>query len=492
MELKNNTLPAPKRLGIFKNSLWAVGGNMLQLLFVSFFFIIVARKFETYEFAQFLVATSVYQLIAAFSSMGLGQWFIRKYLKADDQLNLTAKFFKTQIALGLFFYITNILFAYTVYPEGQIRLLSIILGTNIIFDNFINAIRSLNIVDGRQDKTALVMTLDSSFKLLIACLLFINPFSAIVLAVLSIVVRMLTVAIFLKIGSSSSLNLPLILKSKLNLNDLKSLVLENWRFMVIGSVSIIYWRVGNLVISKTLAISNVASYELSFRIFSIFQILPVIAAATIYPRFIHYVNEKDIKGLKQLYSILFFVYTSFAILAYGFIFTFSDFIIPFAFGKNYFDAVSCLQQMFLAFLIMPTVLLQANLIVALGLERRDMQFNVASLFVNIVGCLIAVYHYQSLAAINYAIFISLIVFHALQDIVLISKKILILWHCLVFYFTIFCAIIGFLLLPNMLGKYQFYSLFTVLVMASSLVAYLLSKKVLMRFMSKNMEGVSKL
>jgi uncharacterized membrane protein HdeD (DUF308 family) len=111
--------------------------------------------------------------------MGLGQWFIRKYITDEDKLTLTGKFLKTQLGLGFIFYLINIAFAYGVYNDEQIRLISIILGTNIILDNFINAIKSLNIVEGRQDKTAIIMIIDGFLKLIVGCLLFINPFSAI-------------------------------------------------------------------------------------------------------------------------------------------------------------------------------------------------------------------------------------------------------------------------------------------------------------------------
>jgi O-antigen/teichoic acid export membrane protein len=433
--LNNKSLDFLKS-ALVKNSAWGLISNILQTLFVSLFFVIVARKFSVNEFAEFLISTTVYQLVAAFSSMGLGQWFIRQYVLETDKLTFTSKFLKTQTGLGLLFYLVNILLAFIIYPDGQIRLLCIILGTNIIFDNFINAIRSLNIAEFRQNKTAAILVIDSILKLLVGCLLFISPFSPVMLSVLMILVRILTVGLFIKLGSSNSIGLKLLWNAHISYVDLKQLILKNWQFIVIGSISIIYWRIGNIIISKTLTLSNVAEYEISCRIFSILSILPVIASATIYPQFIKYFNENNYSGLTKFYNTLFLIYTLFSILSYAFIYSFSPMIIPLAFGSGYPGAVVCLQQMFLTFLIFPTVLLQANLIVAIGLEKMDMMFNIISLLFNLAGCLIGLYFFKSLSVINYSILFSFVIFHILQDILLARKQLTGIKNYILFYIVL--------------------------------------------------------
>ena len=59
----------------------------------------------------------------------------------------------------------------------------------------------------------------------------------------------------------------------------------NWRFVVIGSISIVYWTTANIIISKLLTLKDVANYEVSYRIFSIMILIPIIASNTIYPKF---------------------------------------------------------------------------------------------------------------------------------------------------------------------------------------------------------------
>ncbi|WP_448701368.1 oligosaccharide flippase family protein [Mucilaginibacter sp. AW1-3] len=459
---------------LIQNSVWGIAANVLQILFVCLFFAIVARKYSPNEFGSFLISTTVYQIVAAFSSMGLGQWFIRQYVLEDDKVGFISKFFKTQIGLGILFYFVNILLAYLIYPDPHIRLLCIILGTNIIFDNLINAIRTLNIAEGLQKKTAVILVIDGFFKLLVGCLLFIHPFSAAILSVWMIAVRILTLGLFIKLGSSNSITLKLLWLAKISYDDLKILIIKNWQFIVIGSISIVYWKIGNIIISKMLTLANVADYEIAFRIFSILQILPVIASATIYPQFIKYFNERDYAGLKKFYKNIFLFYTFFAITSYAFIYTFAPTIIPLSFGKSYPGAIVCLQQMFLTFLLLPTVLLQANLLVTIGLEKLDMWFNIISLVINVACCLVGLHYIKDLSVVNYAVFGSFLVFHVSQDIVLMRKKLLDVQHCLFFYsailLTVWCCFY--------FGKsspYLFFPVFFAVIILIGLASFLLQK-----------------
>jgi hypothetical protein len=100
--------------------------------------------------------------------------------------------------------------------------------------------------------------------------------------------------------------------------------------------------------------------------------------------------------------------------------------------------------MFLTFLILPTVLLQANLIVAIGLEKLDMWFNIISLIVNVIGCFVGLYLVRELSVINYSVFCSFLVFHILQDVLLIRKKVTTVVHCLAFYIALLLLIITYL------------------------------------------------
>jgi O-antigen/teichoic acid export membrane protein len=448
------------RSQILRNSVWGVFSNILQTLFVGAFFIILARKYAPAQFAEFLIGTTVYQLVASFSSLGLGQWFIRRYASETDKPVLIGKFLRTQLILGFLFYVVNIVLAYMIYPGSLIRILCIILGTNIVFDNFINAIRSLNIAESRQKTTALILIADGFMKLLIASVLFITPLSLISIACLTIAARVFTLALFLIRQRSALYTLKFITSSALSMDDFKHMVLKNWQFIVIGSIAVVYWRIGNVIISKMLTLNDVAAYEIAYRFFSVLQIIPVMAAATVYPRFVAYVNASDSTGLKKFYLLVFTGYSVFAVVMYLFFYSFSQQVVPLLFGSNYPAAAACLQQMFLTFLLMPTVLLQANLIVAMGLESRDMWFNIVSLLMYVGTCLLSLHFDRSLAVVNYSIFLSFVVFHLLQDVLLIKRNIIGLKHPLLFYTGVLTVVVAYRYSTGYVNPYLLFGGFT--------------------------------
>jgi O-antigen/teichoic acid export membrane protein len=454
----SSKFPKSLKSSLVKNSLWGVVANVLQTVFLSLFFVIMARKFVSADFAHFLIASTIYQIMVAFSSMGLGQWFIREFDQAINKADFFGKFLKIQTGLGVLFYALNIGIAFILYPNGQIRWLSIILGSNIIFDNVIYAIKNLNIAEFKQKKTFIVLIIDGFLRLLLGCLLFIYPFSILTLSVFLIILRFLTLNLFIKVGSSNNMGLKIVWQSKVVWDDLKKQILLNWQFVVIGSVSIIYWRIANIIISKMLTLQDVANYEISFRIFSILMILPTIISATIYSQFVKYYNSGNVEAQKKFYQKMLIIYTCFAILSYTFVYSFADIILPFAFGKQYNGAIICLKQMFLTMLIFPTVLLQANLIVAIKFEKIDMWLNLLSLLLNVGGCFIGLFYFRTLSVINYSVFISFLIFHICQNVFLIKKGITNFKSCIGYYFLLLIIISVYVFVA---GRYNSYAVFSV-------------------------------
>src|ERR1700754_4933604 len=88
---------------LFKNSSWGIISQISQMLFLTLFFVILARKYPTEIFAKYIVANAIYQLVTAFSTMGLSQWFIREFIDTVDKDALISKFIKMQIYFGIAF-----------------------------------------------------------------------------------------------------------------------------------------------------------------------------------------------------------------------------------------------------------------------------------------------------------------------------------------------------------------------------------------------------
>ncbi len=424
---------------VFKNSFWGIFSNVFQNILFSIFFIVLARQYSKEDFANYIIANTLYSFVVGFSSLGLGHWFVRELLHTDDKVSLTNKFFKIQFFIGVIFYGVNIILAYSLYSSSLVRNLSLLIGINVIFDNIIYVIRFVNVAEFEQKKTFIILTVEAVLKFLIACVLFFYPISIIYLSVLLIILRLITLNLFIKIGSSDSIHIKQILRVKVSWNEIKNMIGANWSFVVIGSISVVYWRIGNILISKILELTDVANYEVSYKLFSMAEILPVIVSTTIYPTLINSYKEGKSK-LSEMYNKAFIGYSVFGLLAFTFIFSFSDWLIPLLFGAKYVATSLYCKEMFLTILIFPTAVFQANILLTLKLEKLDMWCNIASLVVNVALCLIGLHFIKSVSVINYAIFISFIVFHTVQDIVLIKNKITTLQKVLTFYFACFAIV----------------------------------------------------
>jgi O-antigen/teichoic acid export membrane protein len=494
--MNNKSIKSPLLLlknTVFRNSSWGIISQVAQTVLVSLFFIILARKYSTNEFSKYIIATVLYQLITAFSGMGLNLWFIREIAATNDKKDLVTKFLKIQIYFGVLFYLVNICFSYLLYEDQFIRVLSVLIGINIIFDNVIDAIKSLNIADFQQKKTFVILTIEAILKFLTGCLLFIYPLPIVILSVILITIRFISLNLFIKFGSSALINLKTLWTYKISFTDTRYLVFLNWPFIIISGVSIINWRMANILISKILSITEVANYEISYKVFSIAQILPIIVVSTVFPILNKFYMENDVKRFSAFYRKIHLYYMLFGLLAYTFIYSFADLLLPMAFGSKYLLAASYTKQMFLTILIFPTAFLHANIIIAMKLEKKDMIFNIVMMCINVSTCFLGLHYLKSLSAANYSIFISFLIFHMLQDGLLIRRKITSLKQTILFYLITAVFISIYILLTRYINTYflfLIYWAFTLCILLSAkkikhIIKKLFSKEVMPKINQAN-------
>ena len=189
---------------------------------------------------------------------------------------------------------------------------------------------------------------------------------------------------------------------------------------------------GNILVSKILTDADVTHYEVSYKLFSMAEILPVIVSTSIYPMLLRAFNN-GVKEMHKVYKNAFVIYALYGLLAYTFVYSYSDFFVPLLFGKKFTVASAYCTEMFLTILIFPTALLQANVLVTMKLEKIDMWCNIASLAISLTLSGIGFYFYKSLSVVNYAIFFSFLAFHIIQDVILVRRKITSISHVTVFY-----------------------------------------------------------
>lgn len=454
---------------IFTNSFWGLTGSMLQNIFLSLYYLLIARHYAVDDFAQYIIASSLYQMFVAFSSMGLGNWFIREVLNTSNKNELACKFLKMQTYFGVFFFLINVLLALILYDNFTVRILSLLFASNIIFDNIIYSIKNVNISQFAQKKTVLVLSIEAILKFATACTLFIFPFSIITLTLVLVLIRFITLNLFLKIGAANGLILTRFWKTSVSWPYVFNILKNYWPFAVIGSMYIIYWKSATLIISKMLPLQDVAFYENAFKIFSLAQLVPIVLSSTLLPKFAQNFTENNINEIKTTYKKAYHLCMLYGLGAFTFVYSFADQLIPLAFGEKYTLGVPYTIQMFLTMIVMPTSLLQAQLLVAMKLEKLDMLFNINSVLLNVVISLIGLHFIKSLSVVNYSIFISFIIFHLSQDWVLVRKNIVSSLHVITFILIATITVFSYYWLSKIVLDYFLFPVFWLVVLSASLL-----------------------
>ncbi|MBN8718033.1 MAG: oligosaccharide flippase family protein [Sediminibacterium magnilacihabitans] len=456
-----------------RNSFWGLASTISQALLTSLFYVMLARKYSITDFSYFLITISIYQFLTTISNLGLGQWFTREIVSTGNGEKITGKFLKLQLYCGAGFYLVNILIAFALYDNYEIRLLAVLTGINIVFDNLIYVIKCLNIAGAVQHITFKIIIADSVLKFVMILLFFFFPISIIALSSGLICIRFLTLNLFLKFGSSRRLDVQSLLANKISLKEVARIVLANWPFLVIGSASVVYWRIGNIIISKMLPLFDLAIYEISFRIFSLFQIVPIIVSTSLFPHLIALYNTGDTARFTAYYKKYLHFFLIYGLFIYTFIYSFSGWMVPFLFGQQYAAAPVYTEQMFLTMLLFPTGMLQATVLISMKLERVDMIINIISLVIVVVSILVGLSFIHSLSVVNISIFISFLIFHICQDYILVKRNILTIRGILNFYCVTTIFIAGYIYLST---KCQAVILFGV-IWASAAAAFIIAQRI---------------
>ncbi|MEN9963063.1 MAG: hypothetical protein RL582_158 [Bacteroidota bacterium] len=454
--------------------MWGLISNVLQNILFSVFFVIIARVYSETEFGNYVIANTIYSFVMGFSSLGLGHWFVREVINTENKEKLTQSFFKIQGLIGIFFYLINVVISFSLYQDPLIRNISLILGINIIFDNIINAVKSLNIANQEQKKTFSILTIEATLKCLISFVLLAWKMDIVLLSAILIVLRLITLNLFLKMGSSHTLHAFKIIQSKVPWSEVKNVVLKNWPFIIIGSISIINWRIGNIIVSKWLTLYDVAVYEISYKMFSLAYLLPVVVSTTVYPMLIK-AYQSGKAELSTMYHRIYIPYVAFGFLAFSFVYAYADFFIPLLFGERYEHVAHYVKEMFLTILIFPTLFLQANVALTLKMEKLDMLCNIFSLVVNVLICVIGLSYKQDLFVVNFGLFGSFLIFHIIQDIMLVRKKITSVLHVAGFYIFSILIVGGYVILSEKFGNVI---VFPITWIAIGLLIFIFRKKII--------------
>lgn len=449
---------------IIQNSFWAIFSNIFQNIIFSLFFIVLARIYSQEIFSSYIIANTLYGLLLSFSSLGMAQWFIRTD-NGQGNHEVAQLFFTIQILAGFVFYLLNVIFSYALYQDPTIHLLSIILGFNIVYDNLIYVYKTINIANYEQKKTFAILSIEAVLKLLLAAFVYYIMPSIIIVSIFLSVFRLITFSIF-TFYSKQRLRFTLFQKKSLHsLQQVLSTIYTNRYFLFIGTISVMFWSLGGILVSKLLSIEDVAHYEISYKLFTMAEVIPLMILNTIFPIIVKRINENTAENI-YFFKLLSFGSILYGLMAYTFVLSFSEQFIPLLFGEAYRETYVYCTEMFLTMTIFPSVLFQANLLIALKQEKTDMYLNILSFLINIGIATVGMYFNRSLSSVTYSIFVAFIVFHLSQEYFLIKKGVSHLRDAVFVYLIIFGGIVLYPMLSQYISVYFLYPLVWVVILIS--------------------------
>ncbi len=430
---------------ILKNSFWAISSSIFQNIVFAIFFIIMARVYKTEDFSSYIIANTLYGLLLSFSSLGMAQWYIRAVKNMNEHLSINRLYFNIQLLAGVLFLFLNVLASFLLYTTSVIHVLSFILGINIVIDNLINVFKTINIATFNQRQTFSILTIEACIKLALAILVYYLVPDIVVIAALLVLLRVITFSLFYFSGDYKKTLKGIVVISPETYRQVIKTIYENRFFLFIGSISVLFWSLGSILVSKFLNTQAVADYEIAYKLFIMAEIIPLMILSSAFPKIVEHVNNPTLKSMRFL-KALSYGNLLYGLLAYTFVISFSHLFVPFFFGVQYAPTAQYCDEMFLTMLLFPSVLYQANQLIAIKMEKIDMYLNLMSLFINLFIAVMGLKLHYSLSSITYSIFISFLIFHLSQEYFLIKKGLSKLSDVAIMYLLVFGGMYAYILL----------------------------------------------
>ncbi len=417
---------------VYWNSAVSIVTNIVQNVFFSAFFIILARHFGPVQLSDYVIANSLYQLIGVLAPFGLTEYFVREYMQqAHLRSELTRDMVVVESLLGVTGYLVVVSLGSIMGYSSGTQLLAIILAININFDNLLVSFRSIFVAESKQFYTSIATLLESFLKLLAGLCLLVLGLTLLQISLFAVALRLVT--LFVAIGFLDeerradvrfALN-PANVSFLRRLKRVVQLLGKARSFAVISTVVFIYWRLNTLVLGKIASPREVSFFDVGTKAFSVFQILPFYYLQAFFPILSQaYKSDKaQFVGLarKALTHLAIFSVCVAIPMAYA-----SREVIDLLFGSRYLGAAGMTGTMMITLIPFSLSLVQAYVLLASGNERIDMWLNILTLGVNgLLAIVLTTTRGGNGAALS--ILISFIVFFLAQQIVLLWKG-LRLWH----------------------------------------------------------------
>ena len=337
--LKKRIKGRPILQKIISNINWLFFDKVLRMGVGLFVGVWVARYLGPEKFGIINYSLALAGLFGAFAGLGLDSIIIRDIVKSPSEKNslLGTAFILKVFASTLSFLLCAILIHF-LKNDFLIRISVIIIAAGMMF-------QSLDIIrfwfESQIKSKYVVIAQNSAFLIVASVKVFLivtkMPFIFFIWAILGeIILSSFGFLVCYRLTGES------VFKWNFKLNTARKLLTDSWPLMLTGFAIFIYMRIDQIMLAQMLGEHSVGIYSAAVKISEVWYFIPMIAATSLYPRFIELYNLDKKNYLRKLLKVMSLFFWFSLIIAFIFLF-FSTQIISILFGVEYLAAAPVLS-----------------------------------------------------------------------------------------------------------------------------------------------------
>ena len=279
---------------IFSNIVHSFGQTALAVIITIFVNAFIARTLGPEEFGIFSLGIAITSIFLILTSLGTRPVTVRKVAGLSRSSQSISSFISRvvylRIFLGFFTVLAVALFLFLMNYPATIQYAIIILSLGLFFDAISTTFRDLFQGIERMDYVAVTdMTIRVTSAILAISLLFVSArvYSVMIAYTLaSITAFLYTLNVCLKIGVT-------VKPKSIDFMFVKNMLSEGFPFLFTGLVSILFFRMDTIIISKLLSSEAVGYYNASANLVARLAVIPDAVVSALFPVFIRKFTEND-------------------------------------------------------------------------------------------------------------------------------------------------------------------------------------------------------
>ena len=375
---------------ITRNALSLFGAQIYSKFIAVLFFPIAARILGVSDFGKYTLVLTFISFFYILADWGLSVLTIRDIARSPkDTKTYLTQTIALRCLLALLFYIGLICIALLLNYPNEIILLISIMGVSLLTNNILN---SLNAIFSAQEK----MHIPSILGIIFSSIFFVSGIFCLytglgLIGLISVSVFLTFINTFITACLLKKYLFPF--RFSLNFRLLKSAT----PYAVLSLLSIIYFKIDTVMLSKLKSIEAVGLYNSSYKIIEFLRFIPICIMGAYFPQMAR-LAQSSVKNLRESYKkstiFLLLLILPIAILCT----IFAKKIIYLLFGDQFIAAAASLKILIWAAVIMFANAPLGNLLYNSNKLAKFIPFALANTFLNVILNFIFIPKYSFIGA----------------------------------------------------------------------------------------------